>query len=53
LLQASGGHGDVLLERQAGAMRDKANQNSWLPEQVLLERSCRQSVIKQLFLRGL
>jgi len=36
LLQPAGGHGDVLLEREAGELRNKANQNSGLQEEVLL-----------------
>jgi hypothetical protein len=36
LLQPTGGHGDVILEREPGEMRDKANHNSGLHEEDIL-----------------
>jgi len=36
LLQPAGRHGDVLLEREAGEVRDKANENRGLHEEGIL-----------------
>ena len=36
LLQAAGRHGDVILERQSGAVRDEANHNSRVYEEGIL-----------------
>ena len=49
--QSPGGHGEVIVEREPGERRDKANQPRGLPEEGLLERLRRQSIIKVLFVR--
>ena len=49
-MQPAGGPGDGILEREAGELRKKANQQSGLHEAGLLERMRRQSLMQLLFL---
>jgi hypothetical protein len=53
LLQAAGRHGDVILERQSGEVRDEANHTSRLHEEGILERRWRRSLFNLLCLKGL
>ena len=51
LLQPPGSYGEVIVEREPGEMRDKANQHRGLHEEGIVERLRRQAIITLVFLR--
>jgi hypothetical protein len=51
LWQPTGGHSEVILEREPREMSDKANEQSGLHAEGILERMRGQSVAKLLYVR--